>query len=339
MARRMRGMRRKIDSAIFDLRTKEATVQRLKEKATVNAKKQESIRNGKKHRDQLLRKSIQNFNLNVKELMEERARIRSEESGFEQDLATAQQMEASTKLRVESIAAEQMEEVKRHKELGVQHGKMMDKCSKRKVDEATKTVLLTTDIKAKEKQRLEAWEQAVCYRQEEGHADNDDATPELVDDQPVPSIDIERIRATLDEDNRCFKEEQKDNDTLLVEVEHLISEVSRFDAEEETMRKQSELLRKVALKDFEVQKKRKQEFELFLANLGKDRRQVEKLRLSKAELEASLRELDAKTAEILSEQTQAFEKDRVALSNAKSRLQVQRNSTNIATEAWESQKK
>ena len=68
------------------------------------------------HREQLGVKSIQGAKMKVQEFVEDTIRMRSELSGLETDLRCAQQMEASTKFRAESIRSEIEGEKKRYED-------------------------------------------------------------------------------------------------------------------------------------------------------------------------------------------------------------------------------
>lgn len=87
---------RKVEAALARTRKTETTLIQLNTEAMEEKKAAERMRDETKHREQLLRKSIQKSHLRSKQLVEETACLRAESSGLDQDLANSQQHEPVT---------------------------------------------------------------------------------------------------------------------------------------------------------------------------------------------------------------------------------------------------
>jgi len=116
VVRALHSKRRKLDNAIVRLANADATLKNREGKMMKEVKRLEMELEDAKHREQLVVKSIQGAKMKVQEFVEDTIRMRSELSGLETDLTSAQQMEASTKFRAESIRSEIEGEKKRYED-------------------------------------------------------------------------------------------------------------------------------------------------------------------------------------------------------------------------------
>jgi len=176
-------------------------------------------RDDAKHRYDLLSKAIQTIQHKERAMKDELSRIRSETTGNEHDLSSAQQIESQTKLRVQTIEHEVELEQSRHvdavADLEAKHTEMTSSKSKGLTSVEEKKAA----IAAKKEELRKMWEKSSQIRKAEGH----EVLPEPrwgVDQ--APSLDVARISVRVnaqEEELRLSKSEKENLHYIIVELE------------------------------------------------------------------------------------------------------------------------
>lgn len=176
-------------------------------------------RDDAKHRYDLLAKAIQTNQHKERAIKEELSRIRSETTGNEHDLSSAQQIESQTKLRVQTIEHEVELEQTRHvdavADLEAKHAEITASKSK----ELTSVEEMKAAIAAKKEELRKMWEKSNQIRKAEGHEVLPE--PKWGVDQ-APSLDVARISVRVnaqEEELRSSKSEKENLQHSIVEME------------------------------------------------------------------------------------------------------------------------
>jgi len=176
-------------------------------------------RDDAKHRYDLLAKAIQTNQHKERAIKEELSRIRSETTGNEHDLSSAQQIESQTKLRVQTIEHEVELEQTRHvdavADLEAKHAEITASKSK----ELTSVEEMKAAIAAKKEELRKMWEKSNQIRKAEGHEVLPE--PKWGVDQ-APSLDVARISVRVnaqEEELRSSKSEKENLQHSIVETE------------------------------------------------------------------------------------------------------------------------
>jgi len=176
-------------------------------------------RDDAKHRYDLLAKAIQTNQHKERAIKEELSRIRSETTGNEHDLSSAQQIESQTKLRVQTIEHEVEMEQTRHvdavADLEAKHAEITSSKSK----ELASVEEMKAAIAAKKEELRKMWEKSNQIRKAEGHEVLPE--PKWGVDQ-APSLDVARISVRVnaqEEELRSSKSEKENLQHSIVEME------------------------------------------------------------------------------------------------------------------------
>jgi len=196
VVRALHSKRRKLDNAIVRLANADATLKNREGKMMKEVKRLEMELEDAKHREQLVVKSIQGAKMKVQEFVEDTIRMRSELSGLETDLTSAQQMEASTKFRAESIRSEIEGEKKRYEDSKTAQLAKMEAMSSKKVELESSICNMSAVAEEKKKELYEAWEKCVAIQKEEGL--------EVSASPADANLNVDAIRTCLDDDKAAL---------------------------------------------------------------------------------------------------------------------------------------
>jgi hypothetical protein len=334
-ARSLQFIRRKLDSGIIDLRNKEAIILRLKSQVLDSLKGAEKRRDDVKLREQSLRKAIHDEKLKAKHLIEQTTNIRSDAAGLEQDLAAAEQMAASTKLRAETIASEIDAEGRRHDNEMQSMRSKIEACEKKEAERADQTKTVKEQIELKKAQIYEAWQRCQQLQREEGH----ELSPEPSDDGPAPMIKIARLRTKLEKEREALRVEKAARDSLAECVHQGIEQLANLASSEAAAKKEVATILKAAEEAQKVEKGRREANEKFLVELEKERREVGDLRRSVSDLKESNGIEKKRLEDKVSEQALVIQKRQVELEEMKARLAAESTSIQELEASAEKEKK
>ncbi len=241
-------------------------------------------RDDAKHRYDLLAKSIQTNQHKERAIREELSRIRSETTGNEHDLSSAQQIESQTKLRVQTIEHEVEMEQTRHvgavADLESKHTEMASS----KAKELLSVEKMKADIAAKKEELRKMWEKSNQIRKAEGHEVLPE--PKWGVDQ-APSLDVARIsvRVNAQEEELCSSKKEKENlHHSIVEMEERISTQKE---EVITKRDSTSDLLKSAEKEREEEALLNKQMNEIVENADAECKEVEKLQETMNDLSAA----------------------------------------------------
>ena len=315
-SRILHGLCRKVDSEIIVLRNKKVIILRLKSQVADGLNAAKKRHDDAQFREQSLREAIQDEKIKAKNLLEQTTSIRSDVTGLKQDLAMAQQMAASTKMRAESITAEIVAEDKRHEAAMQEMRSKLEAAEKQLAEKKARDEALQKDIEFKKVQLHEAWKRCVQYQQEEGH----DLSPEPTDDGRAPSLDVDKLRASLEQERAALLEEKAERDRLKESLLTSEEELSDLVSKEAAAREEADSIRKTAEVTEKVERDRREANDKCLEELEKERRSVGDLRRSVSELEESISLKRKRLGDRYSEQTKAIEKRQAELEESKAEL-------------------
>lgn len=315
-SRALKALIRKINAQFVIMRGRNA--ERLKERERVlqkmNAVRQEHA--SLVQEEESLRKDIQQEKHLQKNLLEETTNIRSDVNGLCQDLAAAQEMEASTKLRAESIETEVVAEDKRHEAAMQELRSKIQALGKLAVEKKARQEAMQKEVELKKNQLLEAWKRCVAYQQEEGH----ELSPEPSDDGPAPSLNVEKLEASMDDDRTSLVADQVERDQVKASMSAAQEDYSNLVSQEAATNDQVESIRKEAQESQQVEDDRREGYSKSLEELEKERQSVQDLRRSVAELEETNGSDRKRDSDRFAEQNETIEKLHVELEQFKEEM-------------------
>lgn len=219
VARVLGTYQNKVEAAIIGLNEADAKLNFKKGQMMSKLNAANVRRDDAKHRYDLLSKAIQTIQHKERAMKEELSRIRSETTGNEHDLSSAQQIESQTKLRVQTIEHEVELEQTRHvdavADLEAKHTEMTSSKSKALASVEEKNAA----IAAKKEELRKMWEKSSQIRKAEGHEVLPE--PKWGVDQ-APSLDVARISVRVnaqEEEIRLSKSEKENLHYIIVELE------------------------------------------------------------------------------------------------------------------------
>lgn len=334
-ARSLQVMRRRLDSGIIVLRNKEAIILRLKSQVMDSLKAAEKRHDETKLQEQSLRKAIHSEKLKAKHLIEQTTSIRSDVSGLEQDLAAAEQMAASTKLRAETIASEIDAEGRRHdNEMQAMRSKI-DACEKKEAERTEQTKAVQEQIELKKAQIYEAWKRCQQLQREEGH----ELCPEPFDDGPATTINTALLRAKLEGERETLRVEKAARDSLAEYVVQGNEKLANLSSSETAAKEVAASILKAAEEAQKVEKGRRDANEKFLAELESERHEVGDLRRSVSELMESNGMEKKRLEDKVLQQALVIQKRQVEIKEMKTRLVSEGTSIQELETSAENEKK
>eukprot|EP00978_Attheya_sp_CCMP212_P003719 scaffold7909_cov42-Attheya_sp.AAC.3 len=282
-ARILKVNRRKVDAAVIQLRHTESVLSGRKVELLDCRDEAKTKFINVKHKEEHLLQSIQNYKAEAKKIAEQTSRMRNETSNLEEDLATAQQMEASTKFRAESIATEIANEVKRHVVAKSSEESKLFAITQKKADLEVKVKTMAVDILIKRNLLNEAWKRCVKIQTEEGH----EPSPQPADGQPSPSINIDQISSKLEKLEICVSEEKEKAQSMVRRIDTLKADYSDTEKQTIASTQEGEVLRQRVSRDRNIETSKEESHAKTLANVHNEREAVATLKRSVTDLEES----------------------------------------------------
>jgi hypothetical protein len=282
-ARSMQVLRRKNDGGLILMRNKDSVMKRLIMECFERGKALEKEHESLENHEHSLRRTIQENNHKTKLYMDETSKVRMEISGLEEDLASAKQMEASTKLRAESIAAEIESEGKRHADnMQAMRAKIEQvRLKKSALGNQKKSIEECIESKAKETHSL--WNHVVKIQRVERLP----LSLEPVDGAPLPFLDADFIRQIVNELDTQVKIVEADKATVLSNFEQQAVAMAELQAEALATKEEADTVRQATEATLKMELERRENSTQLVVELETERKIVADLRKAVAELEAA----------------------------------------------------
>ena len=237
-----------------------------------------------KHRYDLLVKAIQTNQHKERAIKEELSRIRSETTGNEHDLSSAQQIESQTKLRVQTIEHEVELEQTRHvdavADLESKHAEMTSSKSK----ELASVEAMKAGIAAKKEELRKMWEKSNQIRKEEGHEVLHE--PKWGVDQ-APSLDVARISVRVNAMEVELRSSKSEKETLQFSIVELDERSTAQKEQLVTKRDKTSDLLKDAEKEREEEARLSKQINEIVENADAECKEVENLQDTMNDLSAA----------------------------------------------------
>mmetsp|Transcript_6805 Transcript_6805/g.15512 ORF Transcript_6805/g.15512 Transcript_6805/m.15512 type:complete len:1196 (-) Transcript_6805:237-3824(-) len=285
VARLLGTYQNQIENAMIALNETETRLNFAKGQETNKLQSATLRRDDAKHRHELLLKAINANIAKGRSIAEEISKIRADIVMNEQDLSAAQQMESQTKLRVETIEHEITVERTRHADAVAN----LESKSLRELDEAK--VKTTQSIESKkammETKKAELhriWEKCTELRKSEGH--DVFAEPNWGAEQ-APSLDVARVRVRVSGEEVGLNTKKAECETLRKDVTDLDALLGSNTTMAAEKRADAEILQKDAEKARAEESLRKAEIGKAVEEANLECQEVEKLRDSIKDLNAS----------------------------------------------------
>jgi len=274
--------RRKIDARLVNIRSKESVCHRLlcalRDDVTVAMKNLAVAKNS----EQQLRHATTQINSRVKEVSEETSKVRAEVSGIAEDLRSAKQMQASTKLRAGSIAAEiDAEDTRHNKYIDAMKAHLLA-AQEKKTTARSERELMENELKLKHSKMHELWLDVVTIQKEERH----DPSPEPTEHGACPYLDVESIVKSVREEERLLANGTDVTTALRANRDRQNELTQQLEAEHDTLISESNAISGASEKAHIVELGRTTQHEKFLADLEREREEAANLRTSLVDLEA-----------------------------------------------------
>jgi chromosome segregation ATPase len=284
VARVLATYQNKVEAAIIGLNEQNAKLNFKKAQMLRKLNAARVRRDDAKHRYDLLAKAIQTNQHKERAIKEELSRIRSETTGNEHDLSSAQQIESQTKLRVQTIEHEVELEQTRHVDAVADLESKHDEMTASKTKELASVEAMKADIAAKKEELRKMWEKSNQIRKAEGHEVLPE--PKWGVDQ-APSLDVARISVRVNAQEEELRASKSEKETLQLSIVEL-EERSTAQKEEAVAKRDetSELLKGVE-KEREEAARLSQEINEIVENADVECKEVEKLQATMNDLSAA----------------------------------------------------
>ena len=172
---------RKVDITILNLKNSESIVIQKTKKVQECLQAAKNKYEDSQHQEKVMHESIHKNKVNAKIFSGEALEIISEISELEQDLTTAQQLEFSTKFKVESTATEIDAEVRRHNEVRLISEEKKFDLKEKKLELEDKNEKILTAVECKTHKLNETWKECATFQKEDFH----DPVPLLKNDEQI----------------------------------------------------------------------------------------------------------------------------------------------------------
>ena len=308
--------RRKIDGRIINIRSRESVCHRLLSALREDVKTAEKTLQDAKIEEQHLRQATSHLNTKAKSISEETSKVRTEVSGIAEDLHSAKQMQASTKLRAESIAAEIEAEDARHTDEMAAMKKRLEEAHSKKSALAAKRKTMTEELETQYTKIHELWLACVVIQVEEGHH----PSPEPTEGGPFPYLDVDSILKTVQEQDQNLAAATATRDELRAKCQFQSDQMRTLEGEHATLVMESAETLKISEMAHHVELQRTGHHEKFLSGLEKERDEVKNLRASLADLENGLHEEKERLEAKLKDHIDLINKKQVELDGLKRSL-------------------
>ncbi len=267
--RKLHTQRRKLDAAMIQFRQLEHTLQRKQGDIVQQVKTKKMELEDARHREQLVIKSIQAAKVKVQDYVEDTIKMRSELSGLESDLTCAQQMEASTKLRAESIRVDMANEKRRHEIARHDHTQKIQAAVVQKDELNCQLKDLESENRTKKVELQHLFEKCVVIQKEEGH----DVSMRASD----ASLDVERIRSKLDDDKVKLLQERAEAKACEDRIKELEGRLLHLQQVKANTKTECEQLTNEIDKESTVLKEASAERSVFMTKYQEEQKRVQDL--------------------------------------------------------------
>ena len=273
--------RRKFEMLMIELRNTTTVLSKKKSEAKDRLQSLEMRRDESKHKEKLLINSIQCSKIKTKTVVEETSSLRAEVSVLEQDLASSQQMEASTKFRSEGIKSEIHEEIERHKQKKISAQARM-KVLQAKKDSAIQNVDEVNNlISSKKEDLMNAHKKLNEYEDIEGFERSlppGDGAPPLV-------LDVGKIRSKLQQEESKLHEVITVTGDKKSNIKDMQNHQIKLGTDREKIHMESENIRAFILKNKSLENEKESYRTKVLFDLKNESKEKDDLILSLEQLE------------------------------------------------------
>lgn len=310
--RGLHSKRRQVEQAIGKLRNANTVLSQREKTIMDQIKSKEMERDDVKHREKLLIKSIQTSKRKVQEFVEGAIQMRSELSELQSDLTLAQQMEASTKYRVDVLKTESTTEQRRHEESkGVVLLRIKD-LNVEKMEIEKKIIDKSKDIDVKMNALTEAFEHCVRVQKEDGF--------KLSTSPTTAALDMDGIRNLIEVDESNLRVVQEEESTLIQKTKTIEDQIKKLQSTNEQIDEEANQVQQNLVQMQNDEDTRKKAHESFMAEFQKEQEEVEELRKSVARLREDQDTSKTQSIQSETEQKSLLDEVRVKVENAESEL-------------------
>ncbi len=307
--RGLHSKRRQVEQAIAKLRNVNAMLSHREKTISEQIKAKEMEKDDAKHREKLLVKSIQASKRKVQEFVKDTIKMRSELSELESDLTISQQMEASTKFRVDTLKTEYKNEEKRHegaknivlsqiKEINVE--KMA--IEKNIIDKSEGTELKLNAL-------TQAFHRCVSLQKEDGF--------DVSTSPKSAALNIDGLRALVDGEELNLRVVREEESAILENISTIENQIKDLNATNERINDEAHELQENVLRSRETEGSRQNEQELFMVEFKKEQAALDELQTSVAQFKERLASNESMAAKGESEQKRLLEEARSKLEHVR----------------------
>ncbi len=284
--RNLQEKRRIFETLMIELKNTTTVLSKKKSEAKDRMQSLEMRRDESKHKENLLINSIQCSKIKIKTVVEETSSLQAEISALEQDLASSQQMEASTKFRSEGIKNEIHEENERHEEKKISAEAKLKFLQTKKDSVYQKIDEINNLISSKKEDLIDAHKKLNEYEDIEGF----ERSLPPGDGVPPLALDVGKIRAKFHQEESKLQEvitliKDKKN-----EIKDMHSHQIRLDTDREKTQMESENIRAFILKNKSLEHEKETYRTKVLSDLKNESKEKNDLILSLEQLEEKERE-------------------------------------------------
>lgn len=314
-AREIQLMKRKIESTTNRVDNLANTLSRMKSQAKDSLEEITMKRDDALQQEKFMTKAINDNKNKLKMLVEESLKNRTTLTALEHDLATAQQMESSTKYRVDCIAQELTQEESLFNSSKNEIESKIETTKKEKEDCNNKIMALRVEVDVKKKQLREASEKCIAYQKREGHEVSD------ISCNQRPILDIDRIRKTLENEEDKLRQLNMTKESKQRSLSIMEETINRNLDKQNELDRKAQALTETVDQGTVTETKRNEENKMHIEKAETERASLQDLQKSVAEIEnniCAVKESGEKEVNALEEELQ---KEKSQYSNLKSDLE------------------
>ena len=227
---------RKVDITILNLKNSESIVIQKTKKVQECLQAAKNKYEDSQHQEKVMHESIHKNKVNAKIFSGEALEIISEISELEQDLTTAQQLEFSTKFKVESTATEIDAEVRRHNEVRLISEEKKFDLKEKKLELEDKNEKILTAVECKTHKLNETWKECATFQKEDFH----DPVPLLKNDEQINAFEISKLRHTQEKNDAKLQELVNFDKSLQVQVDNMRKEYHDLQPKDDKLCKETD---------------------------------------------------------------------------------------------------
>jgi len=332
--RSMQVLRRKIDGRLILMRNNDTIMTQLLEQNLEQVKAMEKEHNSVNNYELSLRRIIQENHDKTKLYMDEATTVLMDISGLEEDFASAKLMEASTKLRAESIATAIEFENKRHT---VSMQTMISKLELSRQKEATKLCQeksFQDEIRLKTKTIHDAWTRLIVIQKQEGYV----LSSEPVYGTPISSFDSEIMRKNVEAIDKELQTLHAAKEKIVEDSDQQTRAIAELREEALNTKDDAERICQVAKNGRNVELARKEKMNRFRVEIEMERKIVSDLRRGFADLQVT-RDDEKRSLEVkLSERTESIMNVEAERENSRKCIAEEESTIDNLKAFWETEK-